>query len=340
MQPKTMIPAKNVKAEMDKLHAITGLHLPTKAMIAAFSIRSDLKERLDALATKYPDPLNPKINAVESLRAIAPQEILDHLGITDTLSPPPVIVIKRHGRENVRGEYDNLQICATDLEGLDHLTVTPISYKVDDSNCLVYDSRGNKVIAGLWFSIMVKSSPSSRMLFWGGNCGIPHCWLEINIEATNLAGETATYSFTYESLAPAQPSTPPTAPTTEYSDEAAAFARQHNLNPVSVQKLYNGCDALNEGNWSATWYGSIEVELSPDECEKIQILTEVILGSEIAISIILATQAALNWQTVLILAGIMIQVSEIHFVMTECVKDNKPGKIGFNIPTGLFYAYN
>ena len=323
---------------VQKLQDTLGHILQPNSVIIPYPIRPGLKQRLDNIATQWPNPESEFITVPDAFRAIAPQKILDLAEITMKTSPAATILVLNEGSEENLGFFDGLKFHVTDIEGINYLQITSQLAKLDKNGNLVKDQDGNNVYLDKNLTKTYYSSPYPHIVDPNINRNVEYGLLETEILAMNKSRQLTTLNHTYKThVTPKHVSPDPS--TYHYDLIVDAFAKSYNLSVDSISKLYKGVTAIRDGNWNLTWYGSIEVELDPIQCNNVEGLIEILesIGAGINILKVLSL-VSIPWYVMIIIQIIMIEGSYIDDVMEDCVKHDKNGTIGYSVPSGIFYA--
>ena len=324
---------------VEKLQGTLSQKLPPNTEIMVFPIRPGLEKRLNDIASKWPDPKSELIPNVEGLRAIAPQKVFDLVGMSMTSIPTPTVLIVNEGREPSPGDFVGLEYRVFDMEGIKLIETTSQLLQLDGNGFAMYDNSGLPIYADITRTLEPFAPPYPQSVTRSISHPVNYGQLETTIRAESVSGKDARKISLFHASGPqgviGQPSPP-----SLYTPDVVALAREFGITNEAANKLYRGVDALNSGQWSVTWYGSIEVELDTNQCNNVRILCTVLGAAEALVALaVLAGKLILPWYGILILALLLAQTWEIQIMMQRCVDHHSRGRIGFSVPTGLFYAY-
>jgi|GEM_PF-5327262 len=284
-----------------------------------YPVAPDLNARLARASAQWPDPKSNLVKVSDALRATAPEPITALLGVTSTTVPPPTILIlekteKPNGRMQVTAqvdEFDGLSLVMVDVD-------LPGSHNKTWTRTQDWAGQPSPRSVTTWLTRPVSAGD----------------W-QIRVTANGIGGQQTVQTAHFTAVGPDSPAVAP-APTPAYDARTIAYAAANNIPPDAADKTLSAVEAISAGSWDVTWYGSVEVVLSPDGCKAVAALCSLV-GSY-SVSQLIAAVSSGPWYVVLIWGLILAQTVEIGGVLGSCASRGKNGKLCFNALVGLFYA--
>ena len=312
----------------------SNLAVQPNCMIGTHTLQAGLESQLTNISSKYPDASSPSITVAEGLRAIGSQEILNAVALTSSSAPSPTILVVQPPYEYPAGEF-RMYATTGDMQGILSAEWDETWVELDNNNQPIKDTNGQPVTK---YAKTVYNFQPPYPLYLAPSIIHPvdHCQVNMTITVVNVSCETAATQLSYTATG-----APPVVP----ADPAALALANATGAPLSqAEALCGGGGAVKQGNWSLTWYGSIEVVLDPSQCKDVADFADAVMylvgafGTATKILPFLGTALEVPWYVWLILIAVVIQAAEVSWKMHDCVNTDKSGKLGFNVLTGIFYA--